>query len=152
MNTWIILAVTVALGLSAWEDYKTEEISLVSVGLMILTKSVFILLNPEINTLYASFVGLGISAFPFLIMAILGKGGIGDILLMGALGFAVGIIPVIRIILIASIIYILFGMYQIGKMEPSDNRVKEGLKTQYPYAPSVFIAWIIYLGFLLIRR
>ena len=96
-----------------------------------------------------SVIGCLISVCVFLILAIFFKGGGGDILMMGAVGWCLGIRGTVYLILLSSLFYLIFTLgvfgYRLAKGKPGNI-----LTSQYPYAPFVLCGYIVQVLFCIV--
>jgi len=84
-----------------------------------------------------SILTAAIGFIPMFIIAVLGKGGGGDSLLMGALGYTLPFIFSLYMYLVASLYYVLVLSAVVIKTKDK--------KKQLPYAPFVFASWLTVL-------
>jgi prepilin signal peptidase PulO-like enzyme (type II secretory pathway) len=79
-------------------------------------------------------------------MALFFQGGIGDIFMMGSLGFCLGAKNIIYLIIFSCIAYLLLFTYRFickrNKNIEHKKRFDKLLKQQMPFAPSVLIGYI----------
>lgn len=145
LSLFIICIVTFSLIICTYADIKYHRIFLpVVLVLPPLAASYWLIMwKPEM--LSYAFLGFILAALPYFIMALCGKGGGGDVLLMGCIGFAIGAVNTIFLIIFTSIVYVLFILYRIVKAIINKKDSTDILKLRYPYAPFVLIGWIILL-------
>ena len=93
-----------------------------------------------------SLIGMLIGTGTFLTLAIFFKGGGADILMMGTLGWCLGVRGVIILTLASSVVYSVFAsivvLYCLFKKRP-----REFLHKQYPFAPFILTGYIVCLLF-----
>lgn len=93
-----------------------------------------------------SLIGLLIGASTFLALAIFFNGGGADILMMGTLGWCLGVRGTIILILASSGIYALFATIVVCYCA-FIKKEKGALHKQYPFAPFVLAGYIICMLF-----
>jgi len=119
----------------AYTDYKTGKLNPWIFAIMVLAiLPCAILLNPYLwlNCLIGGIVG-GIA---YLFVAIFFKGGGGDIVMMSAIGFCIGLRYFTLVIVISSIFQL------IATLIKAKIKKKKIRKTQVPYAPSVLFGLV----------
>ena len=93
-----------------------------------------------------SIIGCLISVGVFFVLAVFFNGGGGDILMMGAVGWCLGICGTVYLILLSSLLYLIFSFgvfgYRLIKRKPLNI-----LTQQYPYAPFVLCGYIVQVLF-----
>lgn len=88
-----------------------------------------------------SIVGLIVAPLPFLIMALVKEGSIGggDVKLIGAMGFVLGVKRCIVTVMLSNIFAILFGLsYYLDS--------KKFCKKRLPFVPFLYVGWMVVLG------
>ena len=133
--------IVIPLLYAAIKDYKTMTIPIWLFPLTTMIHSIITALAHEYINWTDKIIGFVVCAFAYIVISIWFKGGGADIIMMSALGWMLGFIIIVKIILIASIITsFVIVIYSIIKK----NDIR---KVVVPYAPSVFIAYIVFLLF-----
>lgn len=137
--------------ITAYIDHKTKELNLwVILAGFVLSVAGQVIMK-DFNILWAA-IGLAVGVVPFLIPAILKRGGGGDVILMGACGFVLNAAGICYLIVFSIGIYILFGLSKAVIAKQKGGDVKPALKAQYPFAPFVLFGWVIYLILAIVIR
>lgn len=152
LNIFIVCIVSVVLAICTYTDIKTHTLFLpLILSLPVLTTFYWLVAwHPEM-LLYALW-GMILGTLPYFILALAGKGGGGDAILMGCIGFAIGILNIIYLIIFTSALYVLFllGVIIARKANrksldsPDQMSIK---KIRYPYAPFVLSGWVVFMIF-----
>ena len=128
-----IIILSVIMVIATIEDIVLRQLPIICFSLFDVYLTVYTLYKNtfEIGMIY----GLIIGSVPFLIMALLKYGGIGDVIMMGTLGYYFGIYYVIVFSIIIKV------KYKI-------KRIKKR-KIELPFAPFALIGYSIVLFMLL---
>lgn len=98
-----------------------------------------------VDSVVGCLIGVGI----FFVLAIFFDGGGGDILMMGVVGWCLGIRETVYLILLSSLFYLIFTLsvfgYRLTKGKPGNI-----LTSQYPYAPFVLCGYIVQVLFCIV--
>ena len=145
MNILFTLFLSILLFVIAYIDYKTQEINIIALFAMLLGGIAILIFTKDINIKDMIFGGT-LAIVPYLIMVITSKGGFGDVLLMGVLGLLLGSRGIVSVILLSGLCYLIFSFYKIYQYTNKEKRtIKEGMRLQFPYAPFVFMGWILHI-------
>jgi len=144
-QTCTAIAILVILLIATYFDCKDGTIPILLFPLLpaLIVPISVIYGQPEIIN---SLIGMLIGAATFFILAIWFEGGGGDILMMGVLGWCLGIRGILILILVSSVTYTIFATAVIG-VYAMQKRTKEALRNQYPFAPFVLAGFILCLIF-----
>ena len=135
------IAILIVLLIAAFYDCKSSIIPLYLFPILIaaIVPLAVISGQPQITD---SLIGLLIGTGTFLTLAIFFKGGGADILMMGTLGWCLGVRGTLILILVSSAVYSMFVtvhvIYCVVRKKPKDF-----LHKQYPFAPFVLTGYII---------
>lgn len=139
-NICNILLIGMILSYNAMKDWESTEIdipfSLIGFSGCLLEMFAF----NEIN-IYNIVTGFTIGLVPFLALAVFGKCGGGDVIIMSLLGIVIGGPTLLYTIVFSLALYILYGIIQIIKA-PTNQKSKI-LKEQYPFIPFVLGGWCL---------
>ena len=139
------LAIIVVLLIATYYDCKdsTIPIYLFPVFTAIIVPTSIIYGQP---ILIESMIGLLIGTVTFLGLAIFFDGGGADIMMMGILGWCLGVHGIVTLILISSAIYTIFATGWLC-YRAFIKKEKGSLRKQFPFAPFVLSGYIICLLF-----
>lgn len=150
MDFYIITIVSIGLMLCAYTDIKKQKIILaVPICLVLLTAGYWLITKQNEVWLFAV-VGAVTAGITYFIPALLGKGGGGDVIMMAAIGFCIGIYQIVYLIIFTSVFYLCFLLIRLSKeiVENNDGAAKDILKKRYPYIPFVLAGWMLLLGYI----
>ena len=142
--TWAkIIILEIILAIAALIDLKTKRIpnklvlTALAVRLIILIPDYLYYKNEFVEVLIVSVVGLLISIISLLILSTVSRGGfgMGDVKLMGCIGFFMGLASSFYTLLFGMILCMFFSLFLLITK-------KAGKKDEIPFGP------FIYLGFL----
>lgn|GEM_PF-1312383 len=139
------VAIAVALVIATYYDCKSGVIPIFLFPVLPAVILPLAVVSGQMDIVY-SFIGLLIGALTFWSLAFFFDGGGGDILMMSALGWCLGIRGIIILILASSVIYAVFATIVIG-IYAIKKRAKEALEKQYPFAPFVLAGFLVCLLF-----
>ena len=130
-----IIVLSVIMVIATIEDIVLRQLPIICFSLFDVYLTVYTLYKNtfEIGMIY----GLIIGSVPFLIMALLKYGGIGDVIMMGTLGYYFGIYYVDVIIIISFLFFIVFSI---------STRINEKFNTNYKVGDTVKAYTIEYDG------
>lgn len=144
-NLITIIVLTITLIICAYTDFTKVTISpiILCSCLAIETGIRFLVYRDHdwVNSLLGAIIGFGV----FFVLAVASKGGGGDALLMGTLGWCVGLYNFACVFVLTSGCYLLFFIGKAIIAKTQHTSMKEILQAQYPYAPFVLFGWIIFL-------
>lgn len=146
---WItIVGLTLLLGYCAYQDIVNQTIPILWVGIAlgVITALSFLSYPNQIDLMNRVF-GAVIGFVPFLILALSAKGGGGDAILMGTVGWFTKAFGFCYILLFATGFYLLYFGIRCLVYVKRGIPCKQALSEQYPYAPFVLCGWILYLIF-----
>ena len=136
------IAILSALIYSAHFDYKNNTIPIFVFSILlafIIPISVIAKQFNIIESIFGTLIGISV----FLLMALFFEGGGGDVLMMGVLGWILGIRGIAFLILASSLTYCSFAT---GAMLVNCVcKRKNDLRKQYPFAPFVLVGYVVYL-------
>lgn len=139
-----IIVLSVIMAIATIEDIVIRQLPIICFSLFDVYLTFYTLYK---NTFGIEMIyGLIIGSVPFLIMALLKYGGIGDVIMMGTLGYYFGIYYVDVIIIISFLFFIVFCI--IIKVKYKIKRIKKR-KIELPFAPFALIGYSIVLFMLL---
>ncbi len=139
-NICNILLIGVILSYNAMKDWETEKIDIPFTILGFVGCLAEMFAFNEIN-IYNILTGFAIGLIPFLAMALFGKCGGGDVIVMSLLGIVLGGPTLLYTIIFSLALYIIYGIIQMVKA-PQDGKLKV-LKEQYPFIPFVLGGWCL---------
>jgi len=140
-----VIVITVMLVIATYFDCKYGTIPIILLPILPAIILPLAILSGQ-TAMIDSLIGLLIGAAAFWAIALFFEGGGGDILMMGVLGWCLGVRGIIILILASSVLYATFAtsvivVYAIQK------RAKDALKKQYPFAPFVLAGFFVCLLF-----
>lgn len=140
-DVFSVIMISAMLAICTYTDIKKNLIPLP----IVLTIPFIILgyrlaFHHQINWMSAIF-GLVLGAIPYLMVALMGKGGGGDVILMGMIGFLIGAQNIVYLVICTTVIYLIFSIVCWVK----NHKNADAIKKRYPYAPFVTIGWICFM-------
>lgn len=139
-----IIVLSVIMVIATIEDIVIRQLPIICFSLFDIYMTVYTLYK---NTFGLEMIyGLIIGSVPFLILALLKYGGIGDVIMMGTLGYYFGIFYVDIIIIISFLLFIVFSIIVKLKYKIKENKKR---KVELPFAPFALIGYCLVLFMLL---
>lgn len=121
------------------EDIREKRIRIIYPILMCVTKGIVIFLDDNLKEGWInSLVGLFIAAIISIVVLLLSKGGLGlgDVFLMGAMGFCMEIELFLSGLLVTSIISTLFSVFLLATKKANKD-------TKLPFVPFLFAGNVV---------
>lgn len=131
-NVYSILIVSFVLIACTITDIKNKTIEPWLCGVLVVASC----LDPSKDYKW-SLIGLAVGFIPFFLLALVGHGGGGDALLMGAIGWSVSIYCLADMMLYSTMLYALVLAVWVF--------ITKDKKKQLPFAPFVLAAWVFLL-------
>ena len=120
------------------EDIRTREIRNIYWIIIVISKSIFLLAKRDSDELISSLLGLAVSLLIFIVSyLILHDGiGLGDVKLLTAVAFFLGLELFLRALLFISVISILFSTFLLAAKKVTK-------KTALPFAPFIMAGTLV---------
>lgn len=140
---WFIIPMLIP---PAIEDIKTREIRNVYWVAIMLLKSAFLILKRDKEELFSSLFGLAVSLLIFVVSYLILKDGIGpgDVKLLTAAAFFLGINLFLRALLMISVISLVFSLFLLATKQATK-------KTEFPFAPFIVAGTLVAMSIEVIR-